>query len=522
MHHVDDGDTATTGAAATTQPPGCVPGGDGDGFRFVSLGSGDSVGRDHIDNSHDNGDQQRVRTVSDDTPTMMEFVATNISSNSTSSGLTVNLFRPRAVSGEVLKGAKLLAGISSTVVSKDDMDSLVMSTSIKDHSITGTGGECGSGGGDGAKKMQETTVQSKGLEEESIMVRVSPAPATPTFGSITTVTRLHRNDQSNSSHHHVRNDDEFMVHTTKSFESISPLPSREEEEEVVVEDSSMTYKDRVGRGLLDDEEGGRQQTGDASSATSVVAVPRTIAPTASPFDGYHRHHHQQQQQALLKPESVALVTPDIGLQKTIISTSTSQQLEGQDGTHSPPYFPSSYSLISSSSLRYDGHHQQVGRPVGSSPFAFPPGNMLSAMSFSTVPPSHFRPTMMPCGPRKNLHQSAPSMKAEANEDSRHLKHSGCHVNTNFPVRINAPIKKRKFHPIESGAGPKTHTKLTTKKKTIAPKKHASHVSTRTVTTTKPLPKTGIEAVKTDADNGCPSNKKFSWKRYPRKFKWTIF
>ena len=227
----------------------------------------------------------------------------------------------------------------------------------------------------------------------------------------------------------------------------------------------------------------------------------------------------------MKPSSAALVTPNIGLQKSITSKLTSHQLGGQDGTFSPPYFPSSCSLISSASSRHDDYQQQDGGQVGSSPFVFQPYSMLLAMSFSTAPPSRFRPTMMPCGPKKNPHRSAPSMTVDTNKDSRYSNHSGYQINTDIPIVMNAPIKKRKFHPVVSGANPKPHNskKLKMKKKFVPPKKQVSSPSTCTVTvkTTPPLPKKGIEIVKTDTNNGCSSAKKFSWKRYPRKFKWSI-
>eukprot|EP00529_Nitzschia_sp_RCC80_P016618 CAMPEP_0113486458 /NCGR_PEP_ID=MMETSP0014_2-20120614/25007_1 /TAXON_ID=2857 /ORGANISM="Nitzschia sp." /LENGTH=660 /DNA_ID=CAMNT_0000380131 /DNA_START=390 /DNA_END=2372 /DNA_ORIENTATION=- /assembly_acc=CAM_ASM_000159 len=507
----DDHDaTAAAGAAVTTTTTTKEAGTDrSDQYGFVSLG-GTTTGGD-IDTNED-------RTVNDTTISISDAPMTN-------SG--PNLFRPRAVSGEVLNGAKLLAGISTTAVSKDDMDSFAMSMSMsmEEQSIT-----------DGANKKQQ--LQSLDHTKEGLL-RVSPTPTTPTFVSITD--RFH---QSGNRDHHDRHHHHFMVRTSKSFESISPLPSREEEDddfddktdEVAqagkpsLNEDEFVVSQQIPKGMkgrIDDRWSWTTTTSTTAASTTTgaasgTAATRTITSTVSPFKGYHR------QRQLLKPSSAALVTPNIGYQKSTIPTLTTQRFQGQEGTLSPPCFPSSYSLMSSCPSRHSGHRQQGGRVGSSFGFGFPPHKMLSGVSFPAAPPNHFRPTMVPGGPKQKPHRSSQSII----EESRPSNNKGqVRANKDIPVR-NAPPKKRKLQSFDSTKvvksivkGPKTTIKKKSKKKKVEKALGKPQQVSRTVTKKVPTAsfpeKKIVEPVKSNTNNGCLSAKKFSWKRYPLLEKFLI-
>eukprot|EP00529_Nitzschia_sp_RCC80_P016671 CAMPEP_0113457720 /NCGR_PEP_ID=MMETSP0014_2-20120614/9553_1 /TAXON_ID=2857 /ORGANISM="Nitzschia sp." /LENGTH=676 /DNA_ID=CAMNT_0000349223 /DNA_START=782 /DNA_END=2812 /DNA_ORIENTATION=- /assembly_acc=CAM_ASM_000159 len=525
-YNMNDDDNDAAAAAAGTKEAGTDRSRQ---YGFVSLGGTTTTTSGDIDINED-------RTVKDDSTISIGPSAPPM----TNSGL--KLIRPRAVSGEVLKGAKLLAGISTTAVSKVDMESLSMSMSMEEQSITG-----------GVVKKRQ---QLQGLVDDAqgggIMLRVSPTPTTttPTFVSITD--RFHHQSSNRDHHRHDHHHNHFMVRTSKSFESISPLPSREEEEDddddfddkteelphagkpsLNEDEFVVSQTPKVMKGSIDDPWSWTTTTLSTSTSTTTAAsgaaATRTIAPTISPFNGYRRQ--QQQQQQVLKPSSAALVTPNIGFQRSTISTSTSQRFQGKEGTRSPPYFPSTSSLMSSSSSRHSGHQQTEGRRIqigGGSSFGFPPHNMLSAMTFPAAPPNHFRrPTMMPGGPTQNLHRSSQPMI----EESRQSNKGQYRVNKDIPVK-NAPPKKRKLHSFLSrkvdkniAKGPKTTMKKKSKKKkvvkTLEKKQKVSRTVTKKVPTASLPAKKIIESVKSDTKNGCSTVKKFSWKRYPLLEKFLI-
>lgn len=400
---------------------------------------------------------------------------------------TTKVVRPRAVSVEVLEGAKLLAGFSSVKVSQQDKDELLQGSSpvgarpspvpsmLTVH--------------ENAQGQQQDHHHQQDLVEDTFhsqtMMTTWRAAVGGVGGERMRVSPILTPSSSSSMMESPYGD--LDLKNCRSYESISPVPTGNGPE-----GQSSSFTPKTFKAHIDPT---------AVAATSYASATGTA--TISPFYHRHNHHHQQQ----ISSDTV-LITPSIGLQKHISTA---------------PSIPSSSSLISTLRQGQRGTHGGgSGSFVGpTGPLPVPSYNLLpssAAVAFPRAPPDLSRVMMVPKG---QDHQTP-------NQTTSQL-----HVSTS-PVMKNVPPKKRKLHPVQVDAASttvvvktKSYKKMkkkeeelkTTQGQTpvkIEPKKDTSRSQAASSASPPSSPSKKIDDGKASIGKGCSSTKKFSWKRYPCK------